>query len=396
MGLKIYKRKTGIYHLRGTHHGERVDESTKTRNRVEAEGVREKRERTIFESIVLRLPKQKSFAEAPIHYMNTEGEVRYLTPILAAIVKVDGRAICFGEIALDDIDEELIYDLARTLKPNAKPSTWKRSIFAPVMAVLNRAARATKRFNYSGVVVTGPEVSLGRPSWKMPGEIEWWLGKCGHVAPLITAYVGTGARASELLGLQWEDVSAGGHTATLWEEDTKSSVARTLQLQKRVRDCWPARSKGHVFLNSAGEPWNDYRAINNFLWRITEREARSAADSADNEELKRLKRLCRTLRPIERPVRAYRTLVLAVAEKKEVPRLHLHSLRHTWATWAYAVTKDITWVKQMGGWASADLVHRYMHSGNDDLGAIVLAHGWSMRGDATPTSIAELGRKQGS
>jgi integrase len=394
MPLKLYKRSSGVFYLRGTHHRERVDESTRTRVRADAEAIKEKREREIFDQAVLGIAQQRSFAEAAIDYMESGGERRYLQPILVAWIKVDGRDVQFGAMLLDDIDQAVLNQLAKVLKPGVSGATINRAVFTPVMSVLNYAKRQRKKFQYLGLSVRRPGVEKVPVDYRQPEEIEWWLERCGQLRAMITAYVGTGARASELIKLECTNVSPDQRSVTLWEKDTKSAVARSVVLQKRVRDCWPHRSKGRVFLNSDGEPWADYRAINTFLWRITEREVRGAADSIDLAELKQLKRLCRTLPVGQRPVKPYRALVLRVAQEKEVPMLHLHTLRHTWATWSYAVTRDITWVKEQGGWASADLVHRYMHSGTRDLGAVVQAHGWTMREDASPISV--VGKKLGS
>ncbi len=394
MALKVYQRKSGWFHIRGTHHGIVVDQSARTRSKEEAEGVREKLEREIYEERILGKAAQRSFAEASIDYMESGGEARYLEDILTAVLNVNGRAVRFGDMLLDEIDQSVVNDLVRTIKPNVKGSTADRSIFTPVVAVLNHAKRQRKKYQYAGIELRRPKVDIVPPDWKMPDEIEWWLQRCKHLAALITAYTGTGARASELIGLQWNNVSPDQRAVALWERDTKTAAPRSVVLQKRVRDVWPIRSKGHVFLNSKGKPWGDYRAVNDFLWKITERETRSAADRADNEELKRLKRLCRTMPIGQRPNEAYRTLILKVAEQTSVPRLHVHTLRHTWATWAYAVTRDITFVQVHGGWTDLKLVARYMHSGTADLGDVVRAYGWTMREDVAASTVT--GRKSGS
>ncbi len=38
-----------------------------------------------------------------------------------------------------------------------------------------------------------------------------------------------------------------------------------------------------------------------------------------------------------------------------------HDLRHTWATWFYALTKDPLLLKAEGGWATLAMVERYAH-----------------------------------
>jgi integrase len=43
------------------------------------------------------------------------------------------------------------------------------------------------------------------------------------------------------------------------------------------------------------------------------------------------------------------------------PDLTPHDLRHTWATWHYAVHRDLLLLKVEGGWSSVTLVERYAH-----------------------------------
>ena len=38
-----------------------------------------------------------------------------------------------------------------------------------------------------------------------------------------------------------------------------------------------------------------------------------------------------------------------------------HHARHTWASWHYAVHKDMLLLRHDGGWAKTDMVERYTH-----------------------------------
>jgi len=42
-------------------------------------------------------------------------------------------------------------------------------------------------------------------------------------------------------------------------------------------------------------------------------------------------------------------------------KLKVHDLRHTWATWHYAVYKDLLKLKAEGGWRTLNMVERYAH-----------------------------------
>ena len=43
------------------------------------------------------------------------------------------------------------------------------------------------------------------------------------------------------------------------------------------------------------------------------------------------------------------------------PELTPHDCRHTWASWHYALNRDLLALKAEGGWSSVTLVERYAH-----------------------------------
>lgn len=402
MALYLYLHpKTQVYYIRGTHHGIAVDESARTRSRADAEGVREKREREIYETIILGKQPDRCFAEAVIGYIKSGGERRYLTRILSAQIKIGGSRVIFGDMPLKDIDQSVIDDLATLLYPRAKNSTLNRQVYTPLSAVLTWASDQ-KSWQFSHGRVRRPKQPKGKLDWRTPNEIEWWLARTGDLKPLITAYAGTGARASEMLNLQWPNVTPALHRITLWEDEAKAEVARGIDLQARVRAVMPERpehNRGHVWLKSNGERWSAYDAINNRLWKVTAREARAAATALEQEEISENFALARTFKVIGAEKRhaaasRARELIIVVAERENIPRIHCHVFRHTWATWAYAVTRDMPWIMSQGGWATPTLAMRYIHVGSADLAEEVLEHGWEIRGAVGPSKLRARGSDQ--
>ena len=43
------------------------------------------------------------------------------------------------------------------------------------------------------------------------------------------------------------------------------------------------------------------------------------------------------------------------------PSFRPHDCRHTWASWHYALHKDLLMLKAEGGWKTIDMVERYAH-----------------------------------
>lgn len=329
MPLYTEKRASGIYRIRGVHHGERVDRSANTRSAAAADKVREKIEREIFERVILGKAAPYSFAEAARDYMRGGGDGSLLEDIIAE----------FGLRDVKTLRQADIDALAAKMFPTGKNSTRNRKAYTPFIAVMKYAAddgrcddRRWRR----------PEQPAGRTDWRRPDEMERILS---HLLPnaraIATFYLGTFCRATEAVEIEWRDVSPAGQRATFWE--TKGGYARHVDLIDRVRDVMPARpedGEGRVFRNDRdGGEWHAYDAVNLAL-----------------------KRACK-----------------AAGAKP----LTCHVLRHTGATWRYALTRDLTELMKVGGWKSPEMVFRYIHAGTDDLADMLHALKWAKSGQAS-------------
>lgn len=336
MPLTLYKRPNGIYHIRGTVQGEHFDNSARTRDRGEAEAIRAKWEADAFKRAVYGERAVGTFADAVADYIRSGGEAAHLDPLLDE----------FGTMKLSEIGQPQVDKMAARRR-KAKTATLLRQIYTPLLAVLNLAA-------YNGLCdpprIRKPEVRSGRTAFLTPQEAEDWLDALPpYLGGLVTFYLATGCRATEALDLEWKDVSPDSHRVVFWE--TKADYARGVDLGLRPRKSLPDRGKGYVFRNSRGEPWHGYDAINLMLRRHRERRAR------------------------------------AIAQGSNLPALapaHCHLFRHTWATWAYACTRDLTFIMQSGGWRSLGMVQRYTHVGSPDLAHAVLDRKWEFSGREIP------------
>lgn len=336
MSLNLYLRKSGVWHIRGTVQQLRFDQSSRTRVRAEAEAIKAHLEAEAFKRAIYGDKAVATFAEAADGYMASGGSTDHLTPLLLRI----------GTMRLAEVRQPVVDKLAREMKPRAKPSTVVRQIYTPISAVLNYAA---EQGLCDPVRLRKPKVDAGRVDYLTPEEAEILLKFLpAHLKPLVTFYLATGCRATEALDLDWRDVSVKGERVVFWE--TKAGYARGVNLQRRARELLPERSADLVWRNKSGEPWHAYDALNLML-----------------------KRYCARHSPTGEPVKA----------SDPGPRfrpVHCHLFRHTWATWAYACTRDTTYLMGQGGWKSVTMVMRYAHAASPDLADAVLAAGWEFDG----------------
>ena len=323
MPLKLYERPSGHYHVRGTVQGRRVDESTRTRVRAEAEAIRARLEADLFKRAIYGDDAVATFAEAAEGYMLAGGEAAHMTPLL----------LKFGEVRLADIGQLDIDRFAAGRSVAA--STLIRQVYTPMLAVLTHAARQGL---CAPPMIRKPAVRAKRTDYLTPDQVEAWLAALPlYLRQLVTFLAATGCRITEVLELEWKDVSPDARRVVFWE--TKSGYARGVDLQARAREALPARGEGPVFRNSRGEPWHGYDAVNLMLKRHR---------AKPGNEL---------LAPV-----------------------HCHLFRHTWATWAYACTRDLTFLMQQGGWRSLALLGRYTHAASPDLAQAVLDRNWEFLG----------------
>lgn len=337
MPLNLYKRPSGIWHIRGTVQRVRIDQSARTSNRAEAAAIKAKLEAELFTRSVYGDKAVATFAEASIGYMKAGGDPEHLPPLIDKL----------GDMRLADISQRTLDDLAA--ERDVKPATLVRQIYTPAIAVLNYAA---KQGLCDRPAIDKPKIKTTRTDYLTPAQVEAWIDTLPpYLSSLVIFLAGTGCRITEALTLDWADVSPKAERAVFWR--TKADYARGVDLPRRVRESLPARGNGAVFRNSRGEPWHGYDAINLMFRRHRERAP--------------------TLAP-----------------------LHCHLLRHTWATWAYACTRDLTFIAQSGGWRSLTLLGRYTHVGSPDFAREILGLGWEFCGREIYSRPRKRAKKPGT
>lgn len=257
-----------------------------------------------------------TFAEAVLSY--TRAAER--TP--RQLDRINRLLRSLGDVPLASIDQQTALDLkTRMLRPDAAPHTYADAILMPLKAILNHAA--AQRWCEPPRFVM-PRDRPGRTRFLLPGEAERLIAAAApHLRPLLVFLIGTGARMSEAMDLQWRDVDLAGGRAIFWR--TKSGRRRVAELPSRVVCALgnlPHR-EGPVFRRPDGEPYID-------------RERYYGG-------------------PIKR------SWATAIRRAGLDPDLTPHDCRHTWASWRYALDKDLLRLKTEGGWSSVALVERYAH-----------------------------------
>jgi integrase len=331
MPLRIRRRKdTGALEIYGTVRpagakvGVRVRERAGSDDEATAREEAIAREREILRNIHLgQRPDSRSFAEACRSYINHETRS---TRTLQATLRV---LRYFGTMRLDQINQEAV-DNARgvVLRQGASSATVARNLIVPLRAVMTHASR---RGWCTMPAFDVPSIDRRRPDFLLPHQVEALITAAApHLQPLLRFLVCTGCRLSEALTLEWRSVDLAGARVTLWEGETKGGKRRVICLVAGAVAALHAvgHRTGCVFLTARKQP---YRSSDEYGGQIKTAWARA----------------CR-LSDVSGGV---------------------HMLRHTWASYHYALNRDPLQLMRDGGWSGLALVERYAHllpAGHED------------------------------
>ena len=323
-GLRIERRldktgKTQGYTITGTVAGQRI------RARAQSHDPRLAREEAAtWEAAILRTQwhgerrGSRSFAAAVLAYFEAQ-------PRSAATQKRYNRVLrAVGDVALSTISQDTVTALREQLmRPGHSPSTVTREIINPLRAVMRLAQE--RGWCDAPKFRVAPE-NEGRTLYLLPDEAELLIGQAGHLAALLTFLLGVGARLGEAIYLDWDDrsIDLAGGRVIFFADQTKTGKRRVAELPARVVAALanlPGPRRGPVFRRPDGEAYVDRRG--QYGGQIKTAFAGAVRRAGLN------------------------------------PAITPHILRHTWATWHYALHRDPIRLKQEGGWSSLTLVERY-------------------------------------
>lgn len=294
-------------------------------------------------------PAGVPFYVAAKGYVDDGGEARFLPPI---ITHFGADTMCH------DIGEVQIAEAAQAIYPGRAPDTHRRQVRVPIRAVLRWQAGERRR----------PSTDNRRVRWLTPEEAERLIEAAAaltlprHSAPerytlqKIAFLLGSGARTGECLAAEVADWNP--QTRQWWLPGVETGASKTqlaarfVRLPQKVVDLiGDLPDVGRAFLTPYGKP---YQLRRNGGGQMAEAfgKARAAAGLG--------------------------------------PDVTPHVLRHTWATWFYAQTRDPFGLQDQGGWAKADTVNRYRHLAPDDLPHRLAAYGWDFTAPAAPAAAAPM------
>lgn len=336
-------RRGGIWHLTGTVAGRRLRESTGTGDRDIAEQARITRERELMLRSIHGDKGFVTFGEAASSYL--DAEVR--SPATAGYV---ARLLThFGpDTRLRDIDQVAVDRAYRALlQPDAKGSTKIRSVLTPLRAILSHAA-VRRWCDLPAFEEPSTRDSASRTTFLLPSQATALVQGATALEHrvLFTFLIACGTRASEAFDLPWQDVDLRGARARVfqkqgtWREVDLPPVAVTALASLPHRDGFVFRPPARLLRG---------RMVQAPRYADLGREGGGQVATAFATACRRAGLPGRWVETAKRSDRYWQ------------PAVRLHDLRHTWASWHYAMHRDVLRLMVAGGWSGQAMVQRYAH-----------------------------------
>jgi integrase len=321
--LKLKERHGSPYwYLRGTVRGISVDESTGIAicNKRAAEEFKTRRENELLEESIHGKRVTATFAQAALSYLEKGGRQ---THRLADIIKH------FGTTKLSVIGQAEIDDGAIAVFPTMQNSSRRTFYYSRVSAILKHAH---KRGMCDDIQFDWPPLGNGVVRWLTKEEAHRLIDEGRHIKPLLTFLFYTGARISEAMNLDLQDLDLDRRHVQFI--DTKNGTDRGVPLHSLVvdalRDMLAVHrpNGGYVFKRKDG---SDY----------------------DHDA---------------KPSDMIRNVFKEACKRAGVTNFRIHDTRHTWATWHYQMNRDLGALQKLGGWKTLAMVMRYAHTNVAELG----------------------------
>lgn len=313
MPLKLYKGANGSpnYRIRGTHHGVRIEQSTRTSDFNAARGMLKKVKAEIESGALQPRPLGPTFAEAVELYLRETKNNRFIMPLFDY----------FGFKPLNQITQQDIMRASHDLYPNASNATRNRQVFTPVLAIM--------RMNGVLIVAKRPENAQGnrRTFFLTPEQAARLVSAAyetnAEFGLFLMFLLYTGARLGDAVKLTVDNLYLNEARALF--PKTKNGKPRTVYLPPVLVAALANHPRGY---NREGKVFRYHKGSN-----LTDR-----------------------LRAAEE------------ASGVHIPKgLAFHAFRHTWGAWMRRYGGlDTSGLIATGAWSSRDAAMVYEHADTSD------------------------------
>ena len=317
--MALYKRGN-VWWIDIGHHGTRIQETTGTSNKLDAQKLHDKLKADLWSRTYTRDKPEYTWPEAVVRWLGESQHKRSLEDDKAHLRWLDPH---LSKLKLKEITRDRIDRLANLKqKEGVKPSTVNR-LLEVVRAILRKAEREWEWLEKAPVIRMRKEENR-RVRWIKREEAACLLRELPqHLAEMAAFSLATGLRQSNVTQLQWCDIDLVKRHA--WIHPDKAKAEKAIAV--------PLNNDAIVILR---------RQLGVHLQYVFIYKNKPVSKCSTKAWRKALKRA-------------------------SIENFRWHDLRHTWASWHVQSGTSLQELQQLGGWASFEMVLRYAHLSSDHL-----------------------------
>lgn len=317
--MSLYKRGS-IWWIRFTKpDGGELRETTQTADRRQAQEYHDTRKAELWRVAKLGESVRHTWQEAVVRWLEEHPDRKSLRSVVTPLRQADHL---LGGLYLDQIHRDLLTQFVQERRAaGCRNSTINTSLSA-IRAVL-RAAHRWEWLNREPSIPLLPVVTR-RIRWLTREDADRLIAELPpHLAAMVRFSLATGLRESNVCGLEWAQIDLDRRVAWIHADQAKAG--------KPI----------HVPLNT------DAVVV---LREQVGKHPRFAFPYQDS-----------------RVLRANTTTFRKALARAGIADFRWHDLRHTWASWHVQAGTSLLVLKELGGWATLNMVLRYAHLGAEHL-----------------------------
>ncbi len=317
--MALYKRNE-TWWISISHNGQRIQRSTGTTNKVAAQEYHDKFKAELWAITKLDSKAVYSWRDAVVRWLRENGHKRSIKDDKTHLRWLDKYLKSYQ---LHEITRDLLEVVAiKKEETGVCPTTVNRML--EVIRAILRKAQTEWEWIDKIPVFRMRHVEKQRIRWLTVEEANRLLNELPpHLRDMADFSLSTGLRASNVTGLQWQNVDMIKGHAWIHPDQAKANKAIPVPLNDNALEVLKARKGDH--------PQYVFTFKDNPIGQCNTKAWKKALARAGIENFR------------------------------------WHDLRHTWASWHVQNGTSLQELQQLGGWLSFEMVLRYAHLSSEHL-----------------------------
>ena len=317
--MALYKRNS-TWWVSFTHKGQRIQRSTGSDDKVAAQEYHDKLKSELWGITRLENKPVYSWRDGVLRWLRENAAKRSLETDKVHFRWLDSHLSGYH---LHEISNDVLEKLSLKKEADGVTPTTVNRVLEIVRALLVKAHKEWEWID-KVPVVRMRQIENSRIRWLTIDEANRLLRELpSHLRDMAAFTLATGLRASNVTGLEWQNVDMIRHNAWIHADQAKTNKSISVPLNHQAIDVLRSRLGSH--------PRFVFTYHDKAIGRCNTRAWTNALNRAGIENFR------------------------------------WHDLRHTWASWHVQNGTTLQELQQLGGWSSFEMVLRYAHLSGDHL-----------------------------